>query len=267
MKARPYGSSQSLPARATLAWAGQPAASARHALTSRRFDALLLASASIVWWTNSAGEFVGEQPHWHAYTGQSLQEYQGSGWASCLHPDERESIIAAWKHAVACGGTYFSQGRIWSAKYGAYRHFQTHAIAIRNEDGEVLEWYGTLVDVQDATDRQTELKDIRDDLAQTLQALRVSEAKSRTQAEQLRAVSDELSTILNTAGIGITRCSRDLRYLRANETYATIAGLPLGKIIGRRIVEVMGEAAFNTVQPYIEHVLAAASRSGTYTTR
>ena len=111
------------------------------------------------------------------------------------------------------------------------------------------------------------LRDARKDLAETLQALRVSEARSRSLAEQLRALSDELSTTLNTAGIGVTRCSRDLRYLRANETYATIAGLPLGKIIGRRIVEVMGEAAFNTVQPYIEHVLAAASRSGTYTTR
>jgi len=150
------------------------------------------------------------------YTGQSLQEYQGSGWASCLHPDERESIIASWEHAVVGGGTYFNHGRIWSAKHGAYRRFQMHAIAMRNKDGEVLEWYGTLVDVQDAIDRQTELKDIREDLAQTLQALRVSEAKTRTQAEQLNAVSDELSTILNTAGIGITRCSRELRYLRAN---------------------------------------------------
>jgi PAS domain S-box-containing protein len=61
---------------------------------------------------------------------------------------------------------------------------------------------------------------------------------------------------LNTAGIGITRCSRDLRYLRANETYATIAGLTLGRIIGRPIVEVMGEAAFRTILPYIERVLA-----------
>jgi PAS domain-containing protein len=68
------------------------------------------------------------------------------------------------------------------------------------------------------------------------------------QAENLRAVSDELTTILNTAGIGITRCSRDLRYLRANETYATIVGLPLVEIIGRSIVEVMGEAAFAAIR-------------------
>jgi PAS domain-containing protein len=73
-------------------------------------------------------------------------------------------------------------------------------------------------------------KDTRKGLVEATQALRVSEATSRKQAEQLRAVSDELSTILNTAGIGITRCSRDLRYVRANETYAIIAGVPLAQI-------------------------------------
>jgi PAS domain S-box-containing protein len=100
------------------------------------------------------------------------------------------------------------------------------------------------------------LRDTRQDLAKTRRALRVSEATSRSQAEQLRALSDELITILNTAGVGITRCSRDLRYLRANEAYATIVGLPLDKIIGRPIVEVVGEAAFTTIRPHIERVLA-----------
>jgi hypothetical protein len=60
----------------------------------KRFDALLLASASIVWWTNAAGEFVEEQPSWREYTGQSWEEYRGSAWVSCLHPDDRASIIA-----------------------------------------------------------------------------------------------------------------------------------------------------------------------------
>ena len=94
--------------------------------------------------------------------------------------------------------------------------------------------------------------DARKELAETLQALRVSEARRTAQAEQLRA----LYTTLNTAGIGITRCNRDLRYLEANQTFATIVGLPLGEIIGRPIIEVLGEAAFSTIRPYIERVLA-----------
>src|SRR5262245_10796658 len=57
------------------------------ARADRRFDALLLAPASIVWWTNASGEFVVEQPSWREYTGQTWEEYRGSAWVSCLHPD------------------------------------------------------------------------------------------------------------------------------------------------------------------------------------
>jgi len=223
---------------------------------SKRFDALLLASASIVWWTNAAGEFVEEQPYWQAYTGQTWEEYQGFRWVSCLHPDDRDGITADWAKAVASGGPYITQGRIWSVRHGAYRAFQSRGIPIRNEHDEIAEWLGALTDVQDTIDIKVLLRDARKDLAETLRALRVSEARSRIQAEQLRALSDELSTTLNTAGIGITRCSRDLRYLRANETYAKIVGLPLGEIVGRPIVEVVGEAAFETIRPCIERVLA-----------
>jgi PAS domain S-box-containing protein len=110
--------------------------------------------------------------------------------------------------------------------------------------------------LQGAINIELLLRSTRRDLAETLEALRVSEAASRAQAEQLRKVSDELSATLNTAGIGITRCSRDLHYLGANETYAAIAGLPLSEIIGRPIVKVIGEAAFSTIVPYVERVLA-----------
>jgi PAS domain S-box-containing protein len=96
----------------------------------------------------------------------------------------------------------------------------------------------------------------RQNLTKTLEALRISETGSDIRAKQLRALSDELTTTLNSAGIGITRCGRDLRYLRANETYATIVGLPIEEIIGRPIVEVVGEAALATIRPYIETVLA-----------
>jgi len=110
--------------------------------------------------------------------------------------------------------------------------------------------------LQGAINIELLLRSTRRDLAETLEALRVSEATSRAQAEQLRKMSGELSATLNTAGIGITRCSRDMHYLGANETYATIAGLPLSEIIGRPIVKVMGEAAFSTIVPYVERVLA-----------
>lgn len=63
---------------------------------------------------------------------------------------------------------------------------------------------------------------------------------------------------LDVAATGLTFCSRDLCYVMANQTYAELAGLPIGEIVGRPIVEVMGEKGFDVIRPYVERVLAGA---------
>jgi PAS domain S-box-containing protein len=161
--------------------------------TDRRFEALLLASASIVWWTNAEGEFVEEQPYWQQYTGQTWQEYQGAGWTSSLHPDDRQSIRADWQSAVASGSPYLNQGRIWSAKHNGYRAFQTRAIPIKDEQGQIEEWLGALTDVQDTIDIKVLLDRTQTDLANSLKALRSSDASSRTHLAELRAVEAQLA--------------------------------------------------------------------------
>jgi PAS domain S-box-containing protein len=159
----------------------------------RRFDALLLASASVVWWTNAAGEFVEEQPCWQEYTGQSFDEHRGSGWASSLHPDDRQSIVADWASAVTTGSSYFTQGRIWSAKHKNYRAFEMRGIPIRNERGQIDEWLGALTDVQDTIDIKALLDQTQIDLANSLKALRASEARSRAHLTDLQAFKAQLA--------------------------------------------------------------------------
>src|SRR5262245_50257786 len=65
-----------------------------------------------------------------------------------------------------------------------------------------------------------------------------------------------LQQIVDTAATGLTRCSRDLRYLSANRAYAEIAGLAVDQIVGRSIVEVMGPETFETIRIYIDRVLS-----------
>jgi PAS domain S-box-containing protein len=74
--------------------------------------------------------------------------------------------------------------------------------------------------------------------------------------EALQRISSELRRTLDTAATGLTHCSRDLRYVSANAAYARWIGLPVEQIIGRPIVEVMGEAAFEVIRPRVERVLA-----------
>ena len=161
-----------------------------------RFEALLLASADIVWWTNAEGEFVEQQPYWQDYTGQTWQEYQRSRWISCLHPDDREAVIKDWTTAISTGGPYFTQGRIWSAKRNAYRAFQTRGIAVKNEAGEIEEWLGALTDIQDTIDVKTLLDSTREDLARSLRTLRKREAQARLRVAELEAKEERIQLLV-----------------------------------------------------------------------
>ena len=81
----------------------------------------------------------------------------------------------------------------------------------------------------------------------------ITEAKRAEEA--LRATSAQLRQFLDTAGTGLVRCSRDLRYLAANPAYAEIVGVPIGEIVGRTLKEVLGEEAWQNVRPYAEQAL------------
>jgi PAS domain S-box-containing protein len=71
----------------------------------------------------------------------------------------------------------------------------------------------------------------------------------------LKAKADEVRQILDTSATGITRCSRDLRFLSANAAIGKLVGLPVEQIIGRPMVDVMGVKAFEVIRPYVERVL------------
>jgi PAS domain S-box-containing protein len=70
-----------------------------------------------------------------------------------------------------------------------------------------------------------------------------------------KAKADEVRQILDTSATGITRCSRDLRFLSANAAIGKLVGLPVEQIIGRPMVDVMGVKAFEVIRPYVERVL------------
>src|SRR5215831_10995599 len=66
---------------------------------------------------------------------------------------------------------------------------------------------------------------------------------------------EDVRQILDTAVIGLTRCSRDLRYLACNRAYGKLVGLSAEQIIGRPITDVIGPKAFEVIQPYVDRVL------------
>jgi PAS domain S-box-containing protein len=78
----------------------------------------------------------------------------------------------------------------------------------------------------------------------------------RKQAEEaLAASSAQLRRFLEAAPTGLTRCSRDLRFLSVNSAYAETVGLPIDEIVGRPLVEVTGVEGWEIIRPYVQRVL------------
>lgn len=73
--------------------------------------------------------------------------------------------------------------------------------------------------------------------------------------DALRDASAQFRRFLDTAPVGLVRCSSDLKYLAANPAYAEIVGVPVEQIVGRPMIEVMGAEALRQISQYVERVM------------
>jgi DNA-binding NarL/FixJ family response regulator len=72
----------------------------------------------------------------------------------------------------------------------------------------------------------------------------------------LQAALAQLELVTEQMRARLSRCSRDLRYLWANQPYADWLDRPLEEIVGRRIVDVLGLQAFQSLKERFDQVLA-----------
>ncbi|HST36820.1 MAG TPA: PAS domain-containing protein, partial [Allosphingosinicella sp.] len=65
-----------------------------------------------------------------------------------IHPDDRELVQARFRQAIETGQPLNVECRL-RMKDGSFRRFRVRARPLRDEDGEVLRWYGVTEDVHD----------------------------------------------------------------------------------------------------------------------
>ncbi len=80
-------------------------------------------------------------------------------WRDRLHPDDRERVETALR-ARNNGRAYAVEYR-WQCADGQYKHFLDQAVLLRDADGRPLEYAGTLLDVSDRKELETQLLHVR----------------------------------------------------------------------------------------------------------
>src|SRR3954468_3523760 len=85
---------------------------------------------------------------WLRYVGQPLEHLQGWKWTAFIHPDDVEGIVNKWRASLASGEPFLHETRVLRAD-GQYRWMLHHKVALRNQQGEILKWYGSSIDIED----------------------------------------------------------------------------------------------------------------------
>lgn len=115
----------------------------------RRYRSLVQATSVVEWLVDPAGAFVEPQDSWETYTGQSWEEHRGFGWIEALHPEDRPAFTARWFQARDARVPFEARARLRHAPSGGYHHVVARAAPVRDDHDGVVEWVGTIVDIDD----------------------------------------------------------------------------------------------------------------------
>jgi PAS domain S-box-containing protein len=130
------------------------------------------------------------------YSGLSAKEVMGEGWGKLVHPDDADRAAKIWMSCLATGEPYQVEVRALHAADHAYRWCITSALPLLDEDGRILKWFGTVVDMHDWKQSQEELRKTQAELAHVTRVMTMGQLTASIAHE----VNQPLSGILMNAG-------------------------------------------------------------------
>jgi PAS domain S-box-containing protein len=180
-----------------------------------------------LWTASPSGLLLSYPMRWLELSGLTQEEVLGNGWQRLLHPADHDKMLAAWSAALATGEPFDAQYRFRVAD-GTHRWVWTRATPRRDSQGNIVRWYGSSEDIH-------------------VQRL-AEEARQGTEVE-LKTVTDVVQML-----VAFVDC--DLVYRFANRAYEDWFHVKRSSVIGSRVSDIIGAAAFAERLPLMQRALA-----------
>ena len=148
---------------------------------------------------DGSAEFFNQ--HYLDYVGLSAEQAQDWGWATAVHPDDRDRLMATWQAIMASGSPGEGEARLRRSD-GEYRWFLFRANPLRDEHGHIVKWYGIKTDIEALRQSELNLRQMTETIAHMTRVM--------TMGELTAAIAHEVNQPLS--GI-ITNASTSLRML------------------------------------------------------
>ncbi|HJT80806.1 MAG TPA: ATP-binding protein [Chthoniobacterales bacterium] len=179
----------------------------------------------IVWVARPDGSHEYYNQRFYEYTGRGREIRMEDSWTDLFHPDDAKRADDAWTEALQSGTPYEIEFRLKRASDGAYRWFLGRALPYRDENGEIVNWFGTCTDVHALKTATDALRHAHEELRQ----------ESRQKDEFLGMISHELRTPLN-AVFGWTRLMQE-NVLNENERVEAVNSIMRNAEAQGRLIE------------------------------
>ncbi|NLE00767.1 MAG: PAS domain S-box protein [Fibrobacter sp.] len=132
--------------------------------SEERFRTLADNMSQFAWMADPEGWIFWYNKRWYDYTGTTLEQMLESGWKKVHHPDHLERVVKKFKHSCHTG-EFWEDTFPLRSKDGEYRWFLSRAVPIRDENGVIVQWFGTNTDITERLEIEKELKHRTEELA------------------------------------------------------------------------------------------------------
>ena len=116
--------------------------------SEQRFRQLADAMPQIVWTARPDGDIDYMNRQWHDFTGLP-ETLSNKGWGQILHPDEAKQASERWAASVRSGAPFEMELRLLERRQQTYRWHLIRTVAVYDEAGRVVRWFGTSTDIND----------------------------------------------------------------------------------------------------------------------
>jgi PAS domain S-box-containing protein len=205
-------------------------AAERALLTSTvRFRQLAEAMPFIVWTANPNEGLDYASRAFSDYTGPSVEPL-GLAWLNALHPDDVPAAVAARAEGERTGKPFTMEFRVRRFSDGAYRWHFANAMPVHDENGKLVKWFGSAIDVHDR----------------------------KTAEEAAQALAARLTSTLESITDAFYTLDREWRFTYVNNETERLLRRPRAQLLGK----VLWEEFPATVGTLIESQLKRAVANG-----
>ncbi|HKL03434.1 MAG TPA: CheR family methyltransferase, partial [Cryomorphaceae bacterium] len=157
-------------------------------ISEQKFRALITASASLIWNTDSKGMMTEDNHAFMEYTGLTYNQIKGRNWLKAVHVDDRDSLIANWDAAIKNQTDLSEEVRLYNDASKTYCWHYLSAVSLLGKLDDDIGYVGMCIDIDDRKKSEEQLKIAKEK----------AEFAAQAREDFLAHMSHEIRTPLNS---------------------------------------------------------------------